>query len=107
MAPGARSLGQVKPGTAAQVGQPAGGDTAAQAQTMAKVLQHSQSVAATALGQQPEPWQTYLTYQQGDGGGPALLKADPNASAVDTLAPFTTPGPRRLRRSLATGAAPT
>ena len=30
----------------------------------------------------------YLAHQQGIAGGPALLNADPNASAVDTIAKY-------------------
>ncbi|MBV9747486.1 MAG: hypothetical protein JO157_01610, partial [Acetobacteraceae bacterium] len=49
-------------------------------------LAHSQDVARQALGAQPADWQTYVVHQQGDSGGPALLKADPNENAVDVLA---------------------
>ena len=38
-----------------------------------------------ALGRPPQPWETYVTYQQGVGGGPELLKADRNAKAIDVL----------------------
>lgn len=44
--------------------------------------------AATALGREPEDWEQYAVYQQGAGGGAALLKADPNAKAVDILRPL-------------------
>lgn len=83
--PAAASLGQVKDGTAAAVGASPGGDLTNQAATMVKVLKHSQAVAADALGRRPDSWETYVTYQQGDAGGPALLNADPNANAVEVL----------------------
>lgn len=50
-------------------------------------LKHSQDVASQALGRPADDWQTYMTHQQGDGGGAALLKADPSQSAVAALAP--------------------
>lgn len=50
-------------------------------------LKHSQAVASQATGQPAEDWQAYLVHQQGDAGGPALLRADPGQSAVAALAP--------------------
>ena len=41
--------------------------------------------AAAALGREPQGWEQYIVYQQGVGGGAALLKADPNAKAVDVI----------------------
>ena len=50
----------------------------------------AKEVAKNVLGQDPEYWQTYLVYQQGPAGGPALLRAykdSPNAVAINTLIP--------------------
>lgn len=63
------------------------GDLNAQVALGIDNLKHSQDVATTALGQKPQDWQTYLVHQQGDAGGAALLKADPNSSAASALAP--------------------
>lgn len=68
-----------------------GGDLHEQAANMVTELKKSQDVAMKALGRTPEPWETYTCYQQGIGGGPALLKAsteNPSARAVDVLAPL-------------------
>lgn len=61
-------------------------DVSAQVHYGVANLAHSQQVAATALGTAPADWQTYLVHQQGDGGGTALLAADPNADAASALA---------------------
>src|SRR5215475_4075928 len=53
-----------------------------------KYLAHAQNVTAQALGRPPEDWETYMTHQQGEAGGPALMKAPPAAKAVDVVAPF-------------------
>lgn len=83
--PGAANIGEVRPSTAASVGASPGGGVNQQADTMAKVWKRSGEIAKTSLGRDPEPWQSYVVYQQGPGGGPALLKADPKARAVDVL----------------------
>lgn len=47
--------------------------------------------ARDTLGRDPAPWEAYAVYQQGVGGGPALLKAatnSPMATAVDILTPL-------------------
>ncbi len=43
------------------------------------------ALAKKFLGRDPENWEVYAYWQQGEGGGPALLKADPNAKAIDVL----------------------
>jgi hypothetical protein len=53
-----------------------------------KYLAHDQQIATQALGRPPEDWETYMVHQQGDAGGPALMKAAPGAKAVDVVAPF-------------------
>ena len=63
------------------------GDVPTQIKLGVANLAHSAQVAQQALGAQPQDWQTYLVHQQGDGGGAALLKADPMTPAVDALAP--------------------
>jgi hypothetical protein len=40
------------------------------------------------LGRDPAPWEVYLAHQQGPSGGPALLSADPNSSAIDAISRF-------------------
>lgn len=80
------NLGQVTAGTAASVGAKPGGGVDQQADTMAKVMAKSRDLAKQTLGRDPEGWEAYAVYQQGPGGGPALLRANPKASAVDTLA---------------------
>lgn len=82
-------------GNILQLGQPewqqAGGgnmaDLATQAKNGVAWLARSKQQAQQALGREPQDWETYIVHQQGVGGGPALLKADPNTSAVDALAP--------------------
>jgi hypothetical protein len=53
-----------------------------------KYLAHDQQIATQALGRPPEDWETYMVHQQGDAGGPALMKATPGAKAVDVVAAF-------------------
>lgn len=67
-----------------------GGDIQEQIANMNMEIQKSASVATKALGREPEPWEVYMCYQQGQGGGPALLKAasDPTARAIDVLTPL-------------------
>lgn len=65
-----------------------GGTLEDQAQHLAEEAKKSKDVADNALGRDSQPWEQYVCYQQGAGGGPALLKADPNAKAVDVLSPL-------------------
>lgn len=62
-------------------------DPAAQVDLGIANLAHSRQVASTALGRPASGWETYLTHQQGDGGGPALLTAPAGQNAVAALAP--------------------
>jgi hypothetical protein len=62
-------------------------DVAAQARVGVASIPKSAAAAAAAVGHPPEPWQTYIVHQQGMGGGPALLKANPALNVVDALAP--------------------
>lgn len=78
-----------KRGDIGQTGKP--GSIPEQATNMATELKKSETVADNALGRKSEPWEQYLCYQQGAGGGPALMKAatdSPNARAVDVLKPL-------------------
>ena len=50
-------------------------------------LKRIQPIADKAVGGTAAPWQVYMVHQQGDAGGAALLKANPNQNAVDALAP--------------------
>ncbi len=63
------------------------GDLSAQVDLGIANLVHSKKVASSALGRPAAGWEAYLIHQQGDGGGAALLKADPGQSAVAALAP--------------------
>ncbi|MFA7278772.1 MAG: hypothetical protein WC100_01645 [Sterolibacterium sp.] len=68
-----------------------GGDLQEQAFNMAVEIKKGDTAATKALGRKAEPWEGYACYQQGVGGGPALLKAaqaDPTARAVDVLLPL-------------------
>lgn len=59
-----------------------------QAQALCDNLKMASTQTTNALGRQAEPWESYVTYQQGAGGGPALLKAaqdDPDGKAIDVL----------------------
>ena len=76
-----------KRGDIGQTGKPAA-DLKEQASNMVDALKEAKDSADSALGRPSEPWEQYCCYQQGAGGGPALLKASmetPNARAVDVL----------------------
>lgn len=60
----------------------------AQAKALCDNWKSAHEPAAKALGREPQGWEQYTVYQQGIGGGAALLKADPNSKAVDVLAPL-------------------
>lgn len=47
----------------------------------------AQRQVTQATGKPAEGWQTYMVHQQGSGGGPALLTADPKVNVVDALTP--------------------
>jgi len=77
-------------GDIGQTGKPAS-DLHGQAVNMMDELKKSQQVADNALGRPALGWEQYACYQQGEGGGAALLKAandDPTAKATDVLRPL-------------------
>lgn len=78
-------------GTRGTIGQDkgsAGQPLDAQAKALCDNWKAAHDPAATALGREPQGWEQYTVYQQGAGGGAALLKADPNAKAVNILKPL-------------------
>lgn len=78
-------------GTIGQDKDSKGKSVAEQTQMLCDNYAKSGEQAKTALGRDPEPWEKYAVYQQGAGGGPALLKAatdNPMARAVDVLRPL-------------------
>lgn len=78
-------------GTIGQDKESAGKSLQEQAQALCDNLKKASSQNTAALGRESQPWESYVTYQQGAGGGPALLKAaqgSPATRAIDVLAPF-------------------
>lgn len=75
-------------GTLGQDKASAGKPMADQAKALCDNYNIAKNAATSALGRQAQPWEAYTVYQQGTGGGAALLKADPNSKAVDAVAPF-------------------
>lgn len=78
-------------GTIGQDKESAGKTVAEQTDALVDNWQKAGDTAKNALGRVPQPWEKYTCYQQGAGGGPALLKAaqdDPMARAVDVVAPL-------------------
>lgn len=60
-----------------------------QAQNLVSAQKQAQDAADKAVGGKAAPWQMYTVYQQGLGGGVALLKPEnANAKAVDVLSQF-------------------
>jgi len=62
-----------------------------QAADLVREAAKSKAVADKVLGRPSTPWEQYICYQQGAGGGPALLKAasdTPSMKAVDVLTPL-------------------
>lgn len=60
-------------------------DPAQQIAVMGRIMAEGNEVLTKALGRPPTPQELSVYYQQGAGGGPALLTADPNAPAADVL----------------------
>lgn len=59
-----------------------------QAKTLCDNLKAANIRATEVLGRESSPWEGYVVYQQGAGGGAALLKAaqeDPNKKAIEVL----------------------
>lgn len=75
------------PGTWQQQGGGNPNDVGEQVRVGVKNLADSTKIADDTVGGNAQPWQVYIVHQQGAAGGPALLKADPNSSAVDALTP--------------------
>lgn len=78
-------------GTLGQDKESAGKPLDEQAKVLCDNLKTASLQASAALSRPSEPWETYVVYQQGAGGGPALLKGaqeNPNANAVEVLSKF-------------------
>lgn len=78
-------------GTLGQDKATAGQPLDVQAKALCDNLRAGTTQATQALGRPAEGWEGYVAYQQGAGGGPALLKANqsnPNAKAIDVLEPL-------------------
>lgn len=78
-------------GTLGQDKESAGKPLEDQAKALCNNLKVATSQASSALGRDAQPWEGYVVYQQGAGGGPALLKAaqeNPNQTAMSVLAPL-------------------
>lgn len=56
-----------------------------QADALSTNLKNATQRATEVLGRPSEGWESYAVYQQGVGGGAALLKANPNANAIEVL----------------------
>jgi hypothetical protein len=85
------SSGGTNTGTRGTIGQDkasAGKSIGEQAQALCDNYKDARLQAGTALGRDAQPWEAYTVYQQGAGGGVALLKADPSANAIATLTPL-------------------
>jgi hypothetical protein len=74
-------------GDIGQTGKPAS-DLQGQAKNLVDEQQKAITVADNALGRPAQPWEQYVAYQQGAGGGAALLRADPTDKAIDVLSPL-------------------
>lgn len=86
------------------------GDIETQSANMVSSLKTAKGDADKATGGASEPWQQYLCYQQGSGGGPALIKAstdNPNARAVDVLKPLYSTPQKALQAITNNGGDPT
>lgn len=80
-------LGQFDEETAARYGVRDRTDPAQSIHGVAVAMADKKRMLTTILGRAPTEAEIYLTYQQGDGGGPALL-SNPDANAVDVLEPL-------------------
>ena len=75
-------------GDVGQTGKPAA-NVAEQAKNLVEAQKTAQSAADTAVGGKAAPWQMYTVYQQGVGGGVALLKPEnADKKAVDVVSQF-------------------
>lgn len=76
-------------GDIGQTGKP--GNLQEQAKNLCDALKSANDTATKQLGRPAEPWEAYAVYQQGAGGGPALLltaQRSPTDNAVETLEPL-------------------
>lgn len=70
-------------------------------QTGLSMLKEAQTGAQRVLGRRPQDWETYVMYQQGSGGGAALLNpANANKKAVDVLIPAYQGNAARARQAI-------
>lgn len=75
-------------GDVGQTGKPAA-DMNEQAKNLVDAQKQAQDAADKVVGGTAAPWQMYTVYQQGAGGGVALLKPEnANAKAVDVISAF-------------------
>jgi len=64
------------------------GDPQAQEAAIQREVADHSNILRRTLGRDPQPWELYLTHQQGRSGGPALLAADPNTPAWQAIRQF-------------------
>lgn len=75
-------------GTLGQDKESAGKSLDEQAKALCDNLKSASDRASQVLGRPAEGWEAYAVYQQGAGGGAALLQADRSAKAIDVLGPL-------------------
>lgn len=75
-------------GTLGQDKESAGKSLDEQAKALCDNLKSASDRASQVLGRPAEGWEAYAVYQQGSGGGAALLQADRSAKAIDVLGPL-------------------
>lgn len=85
-----RGLGQFGPAEEREFGITAWNRRDPQAQERALQLetQRNSNILRGQLGRDPTPAELYLTHQQGQAGGPALLRADPNTPAWQAISHY-------------------
>lgn len=85
-----RGLGQFGPQEEARYGISDANrtDPNAQAAAVQREAQEHASTLRRSLGRDPSPGELYLTHQQGQAGGPALLSADPTTPAWQAIRPY-------------------
>jgi hypothetical protein len=72
-------------GTLGQDKESAGKPLDVQAQALCDNWKKATDASTSTLGRQPEPWESYVSYQQGASGGGALLSAARSDKAIDVL----------------------
>jgi hypothetical protein len=86
-----RGLGQFGPDEEREFGITNWQDPDQQRMAVAREYNKQSQIYQNHFGGPPQPWQSYLIHQQGDGGGPALLAASqshPDEPAWATLRPM-------------------